>query len=100
MKDQGGDKLYYAMHDKLYENQTSFSIENFKAWAVELGANASEFNACMDSEKFADEVDNDFKEGQSYGVSGTPAFFINGRMISGAQPFSVFKNIIDEELAK
>ena len=100
MKDQGGDKFYYAMHDKLYENQTSFSTENFKAWAVELGANASEFNGCLDSEKFADEIDNDFKEGQSYGVSGTPAFFINGRMISGAQPFSVFKNIIDEELAK
>lgn len=100
MKDQGGDKLYYKMHDKLYENQTSFSIENFKAWAVELGANASEFNACLDSEKFADEVDNDFKEAQSYGVTGTPAFFINGNMISGAQPFSVFKSIIDEELAK
>ena len=100
MKDQGGEKLFYEMHDKIYENQTSLNAENLKIWAAELGAKASEFNECLDSEKFGDEVDKDFADGQSYGVSGTPAFFINGRMVSGAQPFSVFQNIVDEELAE
>lgn len=99
-KEQDGDEAYYEYHDKLYENQTSFSIENFKTWAVELGLDASQFNECLDSEKYADEVNKDFADGQSYGVSGTPAFFINGRLVSGAQPFSVFKTVIDEELAK
>ena len=96
----GGDEAYFAYHDKLYENQTMFSVENFKAWAVELGLNASQFNECLDSEKYGEEVDKDFADGQSYGVTGTPAFFINGRKVSGAQPFSVFQTIIDEELAK
>jgi len=100
VKDQGGDKLFFKYHDKLYENQASFSIDNFKKWAAELGLNASEFNDCLDTEKFADEIDKDFEDGRSYGVTGTPAFFINGRLVSGAQPFSVFKQIIDEELAK
>ncbi|MBN2095900.1 DsbA family protein [Candidatus Peregrinibacteria bacterium] len=99
-KDQGGDKAFFKYHDKLYENQTALSTENFKAWAVELGLNASKFNDCLDSEKFADEIDKDFADGKAYGVTGTPAFFINGRLVSGAQPFSVFKGIIDEELAK
>ena len=96
----GGDEAYFAYNDKLYENQTMFSVENFKAWAVELGLNASQFNECLDSEKYGEEVDKDFADGQSYGVTGTPAFFINGRKVSGAQPFSVFQTIIDEELAK
>ena len=99
-KEQGGDEMYYKYHDKLYENQTSFSDENFKAWSVEFGLDASQFNKCLDSEKYADEVNKDFTDGQSYGVSGTPAFFINGRLVSGAQPFSAFKTVIDEELAK
>ncbi|MBU1018033.1 DsbA family protein [Patescibacteria group bacterium] len=100
MKDQGNDKLYYKMHDKIYENQTALSVDNLKKWAVELGADAGEFNTCLDTEKFADEINKDFEDGQGYGVTGTPAFFINGRLVSGAQPFSVFKGIIDEELAQ
>ncbi len=99
-KEQSGDKGYFAYHDKLYSNQGSFSTENFKKWAGEMGLKTSEFNNCLDEEKYADEVNNDFKDGQSYGVSGTPAFFVNGRKLSGAQPFSVFKTMIDEELAK
>ncbi len=99
-REQGGDKEYYAYHDKLYDNQGSFGKENFKKWANELGLKTSQFDTCLDSDKYADEVDKDFKAGQSHGVSGTPAFFINGRKISGAQPFSVFKTMIDEELAK
>jgi len=99
-KDQDGDDAYYKYHDKLYENNTELSVDNLKKWAGELGLNTVKFNECLDSDKFAEEIDKDFADGQSYGVTGTPAFFINGRRISGAQPFNVFKNIIDEELAK
>jgi predicted DsbA family dithiol-disulfide isomerase len=53
----------------------------------------------VDSHKFKSEVDADVRDGEQAGVNGTPAFFINGRAISGAQPYDVFKKIIDEELA-
>lgn len=98
VKDQGDDKLFFKYHDKLYENQPAISTENLKAWAAELGVDADEFNDCLDTEKFGDEVDKDFEDGKAYGVTGTPAFFINGRLISGAQPFSVFKSAIDSAL--
>jgi len=98
--EQGGDKVYYKYHNKLYENQSSLGKESYTKWAKELNLKTAEFNKCLDSEKMASEVEKDLKEGGSYGVTGTPAFFINGRRISGAQPFDVFKNVIDEELTK
>jgi protein-disulfide isomerase len=58
------------------------------------------FNACRSSGKFKDEILQDQREGQQIGVTGTPAFFINGRFLSGAQPFTAFKAIIDDELAR
>ncbi len=99
-REQDGDKGYYKYHDTIFENQSQLSVDSLKKWAVDLGLDAGQFNECLDSEKYGEEVDKDFADGQSYGVSGTPAFFINGRRISGAHPFSVFKTIIDEELAK
>jgi len=69
-----------------------------KSYAGELGLNLDTFNACVDSEKYKSEVLQDQREGQLVGVTGTPAFFINGRFLSGAQPFENFKQVIDEEL--
>ena len=63
-----------------------------------VGLDATRFNACVDSHKYASVVEADIRMGNDVGVNGTPAFFINGRMISGAQPFEAFKKIIDEEL--
>lgn len=99
-KEQGGDTGYYKYHDKLYENQSSFSIANFKKWAKEFGLKTSQFDDCLDKKKYEKEVDKDFTDGQSYGVTGTPAFFVNGIKLTGAQPFSVFQSVIDAELAK
>jgi protein-disulfide isomerase len=89
---------YWEYHDLLFENQVDLSIENYKKWAVDLGLDTGQFNDCLDTEKYAEEVDNDLADGQSYGVSGTPAFFINGKMISGAQPYAVFEQAIEEAL--
>lgn len=90
---------YWEFHDLLFENQGSLSLENYKKWAVELGLDTEQFNTCLDTEKYLEEVEKDFTDGQKYGVSGTPAFFINGRLISGAQPFAAFKQVIEEALS-
>ena len=55
---------------------------------------------CFGSGKYKDEIEKDLADGTSYGVSGTPTLFINGRSVVGAQPFGAFKTIIDEEIKK
>ena len=95
----GEQGKYWEMHDKLFSNQESLSVENEKKWAKEIGLNSAKFDSCLDSGKYAGAVQSDSSYGQSIGVSGTPAFFINGKLISGAQPYSVFKQAIDAELA-
>ena len=95
VREQGGDEAYYEMHDKIFENQASLSESNLKKWAQELSYN---IDSCLDSEKYLSEVESDLKEGAAAGVRGTPSFFINGQPLSGAQPFSEFKRIIDAEL--
>jgi protein-disulfide isomerase len=87
------------MHDKLFQNQASLSVDNEKKWAKEIGLDGSKFGTCLDSGKFAAQVASEEAYGQSLGVSGTPAFFINGVPLTGAQPFSAFKQVIDAELA-
>ncbi|OHA47935.1 MAG: hypothetical protein A2806_02580 [Candidatus Terrybacteria bacterium RIFCSPHIGHO2_01_FULL_48_17] len=96
---------FWEYHDLLFErqegeNQGAFSKENLKGFARELGLDTAKFNACVDSGKYEDAVTQDVTVGQQYGVSGTPSTFINGRMISGAQPYAEFKKVIEEELNK
>ena len=55
---------------------------------------------CVETNKYAEEVKKDFNYGTQIGVTGTPAFFVNGVKLVGAQPYEAFKNIIDAELAK
>ena len=91
---------FWEYHDKLFANQKGLEDTNLKQYAVDLGLDATKFNQCLDSAKYKADVQNDAKEGQEVGVTGTPAFFINGRFLSGAQPFDGFKAIIDDELAR
>jgi protein-disulfide isomerase len=99
-REQGGDDVFYKFHDKIFADQKNLSVDNLKKWAVEMGLKADQFNTCLDTRKFEKLVDADMAEAQTYGINGAPAFFINGRLISGAQPFAAFKTVIDEELAK
>ena len=96
VRDQGGDEAYFEMHDKIFANQQALSIASLKTWAQELGYS---IDSCLDSGKFESEVANDLADGQAAGGRGTPYFVINGKPLSGAQPFSAFKQIIDAELA-
>jgi protein-disulfide isomerase len=93
--DQG---KFWPYHDRLFEDPSKLGQSELKRDAADLGLDTAKFDACVDSHKFKTTVDADLQAGLEAGVDGTPAFFINGRMISGAQPFDVFKRIIDEEL--
>ena len=93
--DQG---KFWEMHDRLFANQQKLSVEDLKQHASALGLKTEEFNQCLDSGKKEAEWKKDMDEGTSYGLTGTPAFFVNGRLLSGAQPFEAFKQLIDEEL--
>ncbi|MBU1120325.1 DsbA family protein [Candidatus Micrarchaeota archaeon] len=91
---------FWEMHDKIFENQDALDEASLKKYAEEIGLNSGEFNSCLDSGEMTSEVQKDLSEGQTYGVSGTPSFFINGRTLVGAQPLSAFEQIIEDELAK
>jgi len=84
----------------VFANQRALADDDLKKYAADLALDTEAFNACYDSGQFRADVVQDFQEGQQVGVQGTPAFFINGRFLSGAQPFENFQAIIDEELAK
>jgi protein-disulfide isomerase len=99
-REQGGDDTYWEYHDVLFKNSPNLAVDQLKQYAVDLGLNASKFSSCLDSEKYANEIDADIADGSAAGVRGTPAFFINGRLVSGAQPYENFETIIEEELAK
>src|SRR5216683_5185867 len=92
----GEQGKFWPYHDKLFASPSKLSEIDLKQHATELGLNVPQFNACVDSHKLKAKVDEDIKAGEEAGVNGTPAFFINGRVLSGAQPFDAFKKIIDE----
>lgn len=91
---------FWEMHDMLFENQNNIAVKDIKGYARDLELDGEAFDECLDSGKYYDEVQEDMADGAGAGVTGTPAFFINGQMLSGAQPFSSFKQVIDAELAK
>lgn len=95
----GDQGKYWDMNKKLFGNQKDIKVEDLKKYAGEIKLNMGKFNECLDSGKYTKTVQENQAAGEKVGVSGTPAFFINGRMISGARPFSSFKEIIDDELA-
>lgn len=91
---------FWEYHDRLFAHQNELSDAELKGHAVAIGLDAAAFNACYDATAHKADVDADIEAGNEAGVSGTPAFFINGRLLSGAQPFEAFKRVIDEELAR
>lgn len=91
---------FWELHDAMFADQQNLGVDQLKAKAASLGMDAGKFNECLDSNKHAKTVKDDMREGSLAGVSGTPAMFINGRMLSGAQPFEEFAKIIDEELKR
>jgi protein-disulfide isomerase len=91
----GSDEAYFKYHDKVYGNQQALSDSNLKEWAQELGYNIED---CLSSGKFRAEVTKDLSDAQAAGGRGTPYFVINGKPLSGAQPFEAFQQAIEAEL--
>jgi protein-disulfide isomerase len=91
---------FWPYHDQLFANVSRLSAADLKEHAQAAGLDAAKFEACVESRRFQSKVDTDLKEAEEAGVSGTPAFFINGRPLEGAQPFEAFKRVIDDELAR
>lgn len=90
---------FWEYHAKLFAS-ADLGTEKLKSMATEVGLDRAKFDVCLDKQEFKAAVDKDVADGSNAGVNGTPAFFINGRMMSGALPLEKFKEVIDAELAR
>jgi protein-disulfide isomerase len=91
---------FWALHDKMFENQSKLSVAEIKQHAKEAGLDANAFDQCLDSGKQTAEWTKDLADGEKYGVTGTPAFFVNGRLLGGAASFEKLAEVIDDELSR
>lgn len=93
-------KLFWKLHDVMFENQGKLKEPDLIAAGKNVGVDTQKFNECLKSRKYLAQVETEMKEGQAVGVKSTPTFFVNGMLVSGAQPLEVFSELIDEELSK
>ncbi len=91
---------FWEMHDAIFEARGKADSDGLKTMAADLGLDSEVFDGCLDSREFRDQVAADMEAGRQAGVTGTPALFINGRFLSGAQPFNVVSRVIDDELTR
>tara|TARA_Y100000310_G_scaffold345306_1_gene463579 strand:- start:5891 stop:6784 length:894 start_codon:yes stop_codon:yes gene_type:complete len=91
---------FWAFHDLIFENQDYLSSSAYLSWAEDLGLDMDQFEDCVNSQKYKSEVAKDYSDGGRLGITGTPGFFINGQLVTGAQPYSVFASAIDALLAE
>jgi protein-disulfide isomerase len=96
----GKQGKFWEMHDKLFENQKALSAEGYVTWAGELGLDVEQFKKDMADPALEKKITEQQTQGMTLGARGTPAFFVNGRFLSGAQPVEAFKALIDEEMKK
>jgi protein-disulfide isomerase len=103
----GEQGKYWEMHDMIFRNHKSMGVADLKKHARGLGLSADQFEKCVDSGKYAEEVKNDLVDGRTIGVDGTPTFFvghtgkdktIQAFTIGGARPYAVFKEVFDKLL--
>lgn len=90
---------FWEYHTALFKSN-GLSDDKFKELADQVGLDRKKFDECVSSHKYKDAVDADIEAGAEVGVNGTPAFFINGRLLSGAQPLEAFKEVIDSEIER
>jgi protein-disulfide isomerase len=91
-------KKGWAMHDKCFENNTALTREDLDKYAKEIGLDMTKFKKDMDDPVLKQQVDADAKIANAVGASGTPTFFVNGRILVGAQGFEKFQELINEEI--
>jgi protein-disulfide isomerase len=91
---------FWEFHDKVFANQTNLKADAFMKYARELGLDVKKFEEDLYSPRPKAAVDADIAEAKALGVTGTPAFFVNGRYLSGAKPFEEFAELINAELTR
>jgi protein-disulfide isomerase len=93
---------FWEFHDKLFANQKNLNEESYMKYARELGLDMDKFARDMSvvSTTTKKLIDSDKSEASSLGITGTPAFFVNGRFLSGARPFEDFAKLIDDALKR
>ena len=96
----GEQGRFWEFHDKIFANQRALSREQYVKYATELGLDVKRFQAALDEARGKKIVDGDVADAKQLGATGTPAFFINGRFLSGAKPFAEFAQKINAELAR
>jgi len=96
-----GTQAFWRFHDAAFNDQGSLGPDSYARWAREAGVtDGAAFQAGLLGHRWAGPVEADVRDAEALGVNGTPAFFINGILVVGAQPLEVFKKTIDAELAK
>jgi len=95
--DQG---MFWELHDWIFANKDNLSHDTITAQAGELGLDLEVFTACVNAGTYRQQVEDETKEANAFGIRGTPGFVINGRVLSGAQPLPAFVAVIDDELKR
>ena len=99
----GEQGKFWGMADKLYGDQKTWSAAktfNGTSYASAIGLNLMQWNSCVSQKKFADKITADNQMAQDFGISGTPAFFVNDQFFGGVVPYDQLKAAIDAQLAK
>jgi protein-disulfide isomerase len=99
-KAQKGDDGFWAMHANIFADQRNLTVDNFQQMAKAAGLNAAKVKKAIEEDKHAKTIEAEQTLANKLGARGTPAFFINGRNLRGAQPLASFTTLIDEELSK
>ncbi|MEM1034186.1 MAG: thioredoxin domain-containing protein [Myxococcota bacterium] len=95
----GGNDAFWKFHDLAFQNNKALTPANLEKWAAEAGVDAAKFKEAMAANKGAEKTNADIAAGKKVGVRGTPAFFVNGKFLSGARPQAEFEKEINAELA-
>lgn len=96
----GDQNKYWEYHDVLFAHTDALEPDHLKGYATDVGLDAAEFATCLDGQTHAAAVDRDSALGAELGITGTPAFFVNGRFMSGAQSYATFVEAVEEALAR
>jgi protein-disulfide isomerase len=91
---------FWEMHDRIFANQRDLALPTLEGYAATMGLDMDQFRNDMKGEAVSKTINDDLQQAATLGVTGTPSFFINGKFLSGAQPFASFKRAIDEALEK
>ena len=94
----GEQGKFWQFHDRLFESDLPLEGSSFMEHAAQLGLDSAQFGECLSANRFAALIEQDLQDGNRAGVNGTPAFFINGVALTGAQPLEAFERIVEEEL--